>query len=154
MGVGKLVLKQYQDKVNQAVKAFGGLSSPPEGWIRTVRKALGMPGLQLANRLGVTKARVSRAEHDEVTGSVTLKSMQNMAKAMNCRFVYAILPEQEIGALIKMQAVEKAKVQVKAASVHMALEDQQLDNRLLASEVDRIATEIAQNMPADLWNVQ
>ena len=68
---------------------------------------LGMSGPQLAKRFGVTKARISKAEHDELSGSVTLKSMQAMAEAMGCRFVYAVIPELEVEEVIKKRAFRK-----------------------------------------------
>jgi len=153
MSIKNIVLKQYREKVNQAVKQFGGATQPvSEGWLRTVRKALGMSGPQLAKRLGVTKWQVSKTEKGEVAGSVTLKSMNNMAHAMNCRFVYAVIPEKEIEQVIKEQAIKKAKGRVKAASTHMALEAQALNKEKLNAEIERIASEIVDKMPADLWS--
>ncbi len=153
MSIEQIVAKQYRDKVNEAVKQLRGFSAhPPEGWLRTVRTALGMSGTQLAKRLGVTKARVSKAEHDEPSGSITLKSMQAMAEAMGCRFVYAVIPEKEIEEMIKQQALKKARAQVRAASTHMALEAQSLNDEQLTFEVQRIAKEIVEKMPSDLWN--
>ncbi len=153
MGIEAVVLKQYQNKVNQALKQFGGYVMPTaDGWIKTVRKALGMSGLQLAQRIGVTKGRVSQAESAERSGGATLKSMQSMAQAMDCRFVYAIIPEKEIESVISDRAVLKAKEQIKAASTQMALEAQALSNEQLAFEVDRLASEIIEKMPSDLWN--
>ena len=153
MGIETVVLKQYQNKVNQALKQFGGYAIPlSEGWLKTVRKALGMSGSQLAIRLGVTKGRVSQAESAELSGSATLKSMQNMAQAMDCRFVYAVIPEKEIESVIKDRAVLKAKEQVRAASTQMALESQALSDEQLAFEVDRLASEIIKKMASDLWN--
>ncbi len=153
MSIEKIVAKQYRDKVNHAVNQFGSLPIlPQEGWIRTVRKALGMSGTQLAKRLGVTKARVSKAEQDEPTGSVTLKSMQAMAEAMDCKFVYAVVPKQNVEEVIKLRAIDKARIQVKAASIHMALEAQSLNKEQLNFEVKRIAAQIMDKMPADLWN--
>ncbi len=152
MGIEAVVLKQYQNKVNQALKQFGEYVMPTsEGWLKTVRKAIGMSGSQLANRLGVTKGRVSQAESAELTGSATLKSMQNIAQAMNCRFVYAVIPEKEIERVIRDRAVLKAKEQIKAASTQMALEAQALSNEQLTFEVDRLASEIIEKMPSDLW---
>ena len=145
--------KQYRDKVNQAVGQFSGSSMlPQEGWLRTVRRALGMSGPQLAKRLGVTKARISKAEQDEPSGSVTLKTMQAMAEAMDCRFVYAVVPKQDVEEVIKQRAIAKAKIQVKLASTQMALEAQALSKEQLEYEVERIATQIMEKMPADLWN--
>ncbi len=152
MGIDSVVVKQYRDKVNQAYTRFGGFSMPPNGWLRMVRNALGMSGTQLANRLGVTKARISKAEQDELTGSVTLKTMKNMAAAMNCRFVYAVVPENEIEEIIKKRAFDKAREQIKSASTQMALEAQALNNKQLAFAVDELASEIIEKMPSDLWN--
>lgn len=153
MSIEKIVAKQYRDKVNQAVSQFDGFSMlPQEGWLRTVRTALGISGPQLAKRLGVTKARISKAEQDEPSGSVTLKTMQTMAEAMDCKFVYAVVPKQDVEEIIKQRAIEKAKAQVKSASTQMALEAQALSKEQLEYEVERIAAQIVEKMPADLWN--
>lgn len=153
MSIEKIVAKQYRDKVNQAVKQFGSFSAlPPEGWLRTVRTALGMPGTQLATRLGVSKARISKAEKDEPAGSVTLRTMHAMAEAMGCRFVYAVIPETEIEEVIKQRAIKKAREQVKTASTHMALESQSLNVEQLEFEIARIAAEMVEKLPADFWS--
>lgn len=152
MSIDKVVSRQYRDKVNQAGKQFGGFSMPKEGWLRTVRKALGMSGTQLADRLGVSKARISKVEQDELKGGVTIKTMHSMAQAMNCRFVYAFVPEHDIDETIKKRALKKAGEQVKQASTHMALEAQSLSDERHAFEIDRIASEIVEKMPSDLWS--
>ncbi len=152
MGIDSVVAKQYRDKVNQAYTRFGNFSMPPSGWLRMVRNALGMSGVQLAKRLGVTKARISKAEQDELTGSVTLKTMQNMAQAMNCRFVYAIVPDNKIEEIIKKRAYQKAREQIKSASTQMALEAQSLNDKQLSFAVDELASEIIDKMHSDLWN--
>jgi len=114
MSVEKKVAKQFRDKINQAVSQFGNIAMlpthgrPQEGWLRAVRTALGMSGTQLASKLGVTKARIYKAEQDEPHGSVTLKTMQTMAEAMDCKFVYAIVPKQDVENVIKERAIEKA----------------------------------------------
>lgn len=160
MSIDKIVAKQYRDKVNQAASQFDRLSMlpdhglPKEGWLRTVRTALGISGTQLGKKLGVTKARISKAEQDEPHGRVTLKTMQSMAEAMDCRFVYAIVPKQNVEAVIKQRAIEKARVQVKAASTHMALESQALNKEQLEFEIERIAAQIIDKMPSDFWNDQ
>ncbi|KXI27266.1 DNA-binding protein [Paraglaciecola hydrolytica] len=158
MSIKKIVAKQYRDKVNRAVSQFGSLSMlpnyglPQEGWLRTVRTALGMSGTQLAKKLGVTKARISKVEQDEPHGSVTLKTMQTMAEAMDCKFIYAIVPKQNIENVIKERAIEKARAQVKSASTHMALEAQALNKEQLEYEIERIASQIVDKLPSDFWN--
>ncbi len=89
---------------------------------------------------------------DELTGSVTLKTMQNMAEAMNCRFVYALVPDKEIEGVIEKRAYDKAREQVKRASTHMALEAQTLSKEQLAFEIKRIAHEMVERTPSKLWS--
>jgi len=157
MSIDKIITKQYRDKVNQAVSQFGSFSMlpnngmPKEGWLRTVRMALGLSGTQLAKRLNVTKARVFKVERDEPQGGVTLRTMQSMAEAMDCQFVYAIVPESNVEDVIKARAIEKARAQVEAASTHMALEAQSLSQEQLEFEIERIAAEMMDKMPSDFW---
>jgi len=149
----KIVAKQYRDKVNRAFSQLDGFFMfTQEGWLRTVRMALGMSGTQLAKKLGVTKARVSKVEQAELLGGVTLKTMQTMADAMDCQFVYAIVPKQKIEEVIKQRAIKKARIQVRQASTHMALESQSLNKEQIDFEIERIAAQIIDKMPADLWS--
>lgn len=150
----KAVVQQQYKRISDAAVSHAGLRTPSEGWMRTVRKALGMSGAQLAKRMGVTRARIAQAEHAELTGGTTLKSMQAAAEAMGCRFVYAIVPENGIEDVIKDQARKKAIALVRTASTHMALESQALPKDKIAEEVERLTREIAQDMASDFWTDQ
>ncbi len=46
-----------------------------------MRQALGMTMQDLGERLGVIKQRVERIEKDEVSGKVTLQTMQETARS-------------------------------------------------------------------------
>lgn len=151
----KLIVKQYQNKVNQAVKQFGDASiRPPEGWVRTVRKALGMTALQLAIRLGVSDRQVSKIERNELSGGVKLQTLQNIAEAMNCRFVYAFVPEKDIKTVVKEQALKKARARVIAASTQMAFEDQSLGMGQMDDQIELIVNDLLDKMPSDLWSAE
>ncbi|MDR4482416.1 MAG: mobile mystery protein A [Nitrospirales bacterium] len=152
MTIKSIVAKQYQDKVNRAAIKASHIESPPEGWLCTVRKALGMSAAQLARRLGVTRAQVSKTEKGELNGSVTLKTLQNMAEAMGCRLTYAIIPETKIEDILAARAQQKASRRVEEAHKHMALEDQTLSQEQITFEVERLQKDILQNSPADLWD--
>ena len=151
MSVKTIVHQQYQRLVDGAA-VHSGLRTPPEGWLRTVRKALDMSGAQLAKKMGVTRARIAQAEQAELTGGTTLKSMQAAAEAMGCKFVYAIVPDKRIEDLITAQARKKARALVKTASTHMALESQNLPNDKIEAEVERLASDLAREMPSDFWS--
>lgn len=147
-----IVAKQYRENVNLARKKLEGLAIPSEGWLRTARKALGMSGAQLGRKLDVTRGAVSINEKAELSGGITIKTMQQMAESMGCRFVYAVVPETDIEDILMKRARTKATKQVRNASVHMALENQLLAEEKLVAEVERLAKEMIETSPSDLWN--
>jgi predicted DNA-binding mobile mystery protein A len=154
MAVRDIARRQYQRIVDRAASsAAQRLNMPSEGWIATARKALGMSAAQVGRKLNLTRARVSQAERAELSGGVTIKTMEAMAKALGCRFVYAIVPgEGTVEDLILRQAEHKAKAVVEKASVHMALERQSLPDEKNQAEVKRLADELARTMPSDFWS--
>jgi predicted DNA-binding mobile mystery protein A len=153
MTVKQTAAKQYQHIVDRVARRMAGPATklPKEGWIATVRQALGMSRPQLAHRLGVTRARISQAEQAEISGNLSLKTMHAFAEAMGCRFVYAIVPEGKVSDIIKTQATKKAAAIVSSTSTHMALERQALSRRQNEIEVRRLADHLTRTMPSDLW---
>lgn len=151
MSVRKTIKKQYRGIVDRAASQLSGVQKPSEGWVVTVRKALGMSGAQLARRLGVSRASVSQTEKNERSGSVTLKHMQGCAEALGCRFVYAIIPVGSLEDVIRDQAERKATDLVRRASGHMALESQSLPPEKNKQEIARLREELIREMPSDFW---
>lgn len=153
MSLKKLIIGDCRERVNQAVSRFDGFQMPARwGWLKTARTALGMSGAQLARRVGVSRASVSRAERAEPSGRVTLKTMRAMAEAMDCRLVYAVVPRQYVEDIIRRRASEKAYAEVKSVEIHMVLEGQGLSKEQTNLEIDRIAKDIVEKMPSDLWD--
>ncbi len=152
MNMKRVVQQQYQSVVDVVATQTVALRTPPEGWLRTARKALGMSGAQLARRMGLSRARIGDAERAELSGGISLKSMQAAAEAMGCRLVYAIVPMQTVEELVNAQAHRKARAIVDVASKHMALESQTLSDDKIKQEVTRLALELARDMPADFWD--
>lgn len=152
MTVKSIIASQYREKVNQAASKLQGMNVPPEGWICTARNALGMSAAALARRLGKTRALVSNTEKAELDGGVTLKTMQAMAEAMNCRFVYAIVPHDNVETILEDRAKKKAHQIVGASSKHMALEAQSLSQKQIAFEIERLASDMLKDPPSDFWN--
>ena len=149
MSVKQVVRQHYQAVVDLAQDVT--IQVPSEGWIRTVRKALGMSGAQLARRMGVTRARIAQAEQAELEGGITLKSMQATAEAMGCRFVYAFVPPDTVENVILAQARKRAEAIVETAGKHMALEDQAVTGSRTRQEVIRLMNELIHDMPPDFW---
>ncbi len=153
MSVKTTVQKQYQAKVDQAAAApVWGLKRPSEGWIASVRKALGISAAQLGRMVGRTRANISAAERSEQNNRATLQTMGTMAEAMGCKFVYAIIPaEGRIDDVLTTQARKKARTLVARASTHMALEKQALSEDQIDDEIEGLARELLRNPPSDFW---
>jgi predicted DNA-binding mobile mystery protein A len=152
MSIQTTVVAQYQQIVDNAAATARDLTVPQEGWIRTVRKALGMSGVQLAHWMGVSKAQVLQTEKNEAAGSLTIKTMEKAAAALGCRFVYALVPETTSAELINKRAGEKARNIVEKANAHMALEAQTLSPDQIRFEIERLQGEFVRTKPGDLWN--
>lgn len=152
MSIHHTIQKQYQRIVDTAATQTADIQAPPEGWVVTVRKALGMSGAQLARRLGITRAAISQREKAEINGGVSLKQMQKTAEALGCKFVYAIVPDDNTKAVIHRQAMIKANAIVKQASGHMALESQSLTHQVNIEKIEELAKELMRDQPSNYWD--
>lgn len=146
--------RQICRKINDLAKLPAhSLETPAGGWIACTRKALGMSGTQLGKRLSLSRARISQAENAELEGRITLRSMQDMAEAMGCRFVYAVVPPTgDITDVVADQARKQASQIVKRAATHMALEKQSLSHEHNKAEIERLARSLMDNPPSHFWD--
>jgi predicted DNA-binding mobile mystery protein A len=141
MNTQQLAVKQLDEKLNawQQTRQF---FKPSYGWIRTLRKTLGMTTAQLALRLGVHRSRVIKIEEAEKDDALTLRTLRQVAEALNCDLVYALVPRQSLQNTIKQQANLVAKQQLKRVAHSMALEDQAVNDieqyELLEEHISRL----------------
>ncbi|HXW18290.1 MAG TPA: mobile mystery protein A, partial [Candidatus Acidoferrales bacterium] len=102
---------------------------PPKGWLRAIRDALGMTTKQFAARLGVSQPRIVELEQSEVSGSVTLNTLQRAAEALDCRFVYALVPDKPLADTVRDRAEFVARQRQAAVEQTMRLEDQSVKGK-------------------------
>ncbi|MEN6307881.1 MAG: mobile mystery protein A [Anaerohalosphaeraceae bacterium] len=141
-------------QLEEALQQFEALKAaavPEKGWIRAIRDALGMSGRQLARRMGVNQQRVARMERDERPGKLTLKTLQAAAEAMDCVFVYGIVPRDSLEQMIRNQARRLAKKQTTRSNQLMRLENQELDEKEKDKAMKELVEEIVRTMPKSLW---
>jgi predicted DNA-binding mobile mystery protein A len=81
---------------------------PPLGWVREIRVALGMSTYELAVRMGIVQSRASKIERAEVEGAIRLQTLGRVAEALNCRLVYAFVPDESLEHIVRYQAERKA----------------------------------------------
>jgi len=143
--------RQTARALDETAQKLDGFSPMRMGWIKSMRKALGMSAPDLANRVGVTKAAIYQAERKEQEGGVTIRQMQKLAEGLGGRFVYAIVPEDRIDDVVRNQARTKAAAIIKRASAHMALEAQSLSTEQTERQIEELTNEIMRERPADFW---
>ena len=146
-----LIREQLQKQLDKA-QCLLDVQVPYKGWIRSIKDALGMNGRQLAERMGVTKQRVSIIEKQELAGSVTINTMRKSAEALNCAFVYCLVPNADLEDIVREQVRKIAFNWSSRASHTMRLEDQELDRAENEEIMNSIVEKIMQEQPAALWD--
>lgn len=86
------LVREQLDLSLAKLKPLGQTVRPVKGWLRAIRTGLGISGVQLARKIGVTPPRVVEMEKSEVEGAITLKVLERAAEAMGCSLVYALIP--------------------------------------------------------------
>ncbi|MDR0428227.1 MAG: mobile mystery protein A [Dysgonamonadaceae bacterium] len=153
MKTDKLVRLQLDKQLN-SIKCALNLTRPVYGWIKTLRNALGMTSHQFAKKMGVTQARVSAIEKGEIEDSLTLNTMKEAAAALNCRFIYFLLPEKNLEETVKNQAVRFAKRNTESLSHSMNLENQGIMSEDLDDFIEIQTEEILRKNSNKIWDIE
>ena len=152
MGKKSLQLQQ----LNSKMLGFASLklvAIPPTGWIKAIRTAIGMSMQQLGNKLNVSKQGILDIEKREKDGSITIKSLKEIAWALDMQLVYGFVPNDgSLDALIEKRATELATKIVLRTSNTMKLEDQGNTNKRIEKAIKERAGDIKNEMPKILWD--
>lgn len=138
------------DNSLRSLAPLSAIERPLAGWIVSIREALGMNRRQLAGRMKIAEERVAGIEQGEVSGEATLYEMGEAAKALNCRFVYALVPIETLEQSVRQQARTVATARVNYVNHQMRLEGQQLDDdgfkQLIEDDVNETLNEHAHTL--------
>jgi predicted DNA-binding mobile mystery protein A len=115
---------------------------PRSGWIRAIRTALGMSQAVLAERLGVSASAVNKLEHAERHGGITISKLAEVAAALECTLVYALVPNSTLEQTIMAQAKKVATDMLGYVARTMALEAQGVDDDRQREAIDRYARQL------------
>ena len=105
------------DEVALAFQLCRWTTERPDGWIREVRRAIGLTTAELAKRMGVTEGAVCRLEKSEQSGRIQISSLKRAAEVMGCELVYAIIPR--VGSIAAMAARQRAEEEAAQELVRM-----------------------------------
>lgn len=126
--------------------------APKHGWVKEIRQALGMTMQDLGARLGVIKQRIERIEKDEVSGKLTLHTLQETAEALNCELVYFFVPKGEgLQKSLEAQARKTAQSIVQSTEYTMQLEEQDTSKQAQRELIESIAEELLLKEDRRIW---
>ncbi|MDP3136241.1 MAG: helix-turn-helix domain-containing protein [Burkholderiaceae bacterium] len=150
MSVNNLLLSQVDDMLS-AWRQANLPKAPPIGWSSSIRRALGMTTVALADRLSMTPAGVRKLEMAESDRAITLASLDKLAQALGCEVRYALVPRKPLAEMMLDQA--KHKVAEESASVWrtMELEDQSVAPDRRKHQIDIQAQELLAGSLRNLW---
>lgn len=96
----------------------------------------------LAGRLAISRVAVDKLERAELSGGITLAKLNQVARALDCSVVYALLPNSSLEETVKNQALSAARANAEYTSRTMALEAQSVDDDWKVEAVERQAEEL------------
>jgi len=143
-------------QLDQRLHAFTELKNrqpPMRGWIRAIRDALGMTSAQLARRIGVQRQRVHALEKGEIAGTATINSIRKAAEAMDCVFVYALVPRDSLQSNVERQALKYAEKIHTAVQHSMMLEQQGLTADESRQGIQANAERFDRDTVRDMWEI-
>ncbi len=147
--------KLHLRHMEKALKPFARLIPddviPRGGWVREIRRAIGMTTLQLAKRMEVTPSTVSALEKSEAGGAVTLKSLRRAADALDCELFHVLIPRRPLSAMVESRARLVARQRVDQVAHTMRLEEQSLTARELQDQYKDLVRELSEHPTKELW---
>ncbi|GAB57021.1 transcriptional regulator, XRE family [Glaciecola punicea ACAM 611] len=149
--VRSMIKEQYKDIANSASALKKLPTTPTEGWIRSIRKALDMSGAQLASKLNLSRNRISVLERREVDGDITIKQLTEIAHQLGCDLTYALVPKKDINQALEERAEQLAKMRLATNSQNMLLESQSLTPQKKAFLIEELKKEFLQAGGRALW---
>lgn len=121
-------LHRHQLDINLGPDArLRDVQPPKQGWIHSIRTAIGMNRAQLARRLHMSPQAVASMEKSEQDRAITLATLQKAADALNARLVIALVPMTSLEETVRRQAEARAGDERNRLVHTMRLEAQEQD---------------------------
>lgn len=144
---------QHLNSKMQSFAILKQVAIPQYGWVKAIRTSLGMSMQQLGNKLGISKQGVLDLERREKDGSITIKSLKEVARALDMQLVYGFIPNDgSLDSLIEKRAIELATKIVLRTATTMELEDQANSKERIEKAIQERANEIKKEIPKILWD--
>jgi predicted DNA-binding mobile mystery protein A len=152
MNTKSLQLQQLNVKMLEFVN-LNQVSVPHTGWIKAIRAVLGMSMQQLGNKLKISKQGILDIERREMEGSITIKSLKEIARVLDMQLVYGFVPNAgSLDALIEKRATELATQIVMRTANTMNLENQGNSKERIEMAIKERTLSLKNELPKILWD--
>ncbi len=101
--------------------------------------------------MGLAQSRITAIEDSERRSAATLKTMRKVAAALDCDFVYALVPRVPLQKIAAARARVVAEKYLRDVHHTMQLENQAISPRAKQELLNRVMQELMEN-PRRLWS--
>lgn len=147
----KIVVEQLDRKLKPFYE-IKNIDVPERGWVYTIRTALNMTLQQLGHKLRITSQGAKDIEKRELSGSISIKSLKEIGKALDMQFVYGFVSNHSsLEKFIELKAHELAEKMVLKNS-KAADENSRISEDEVQQEIEGFTREIKREIPKSLWD--
>ena len=141
--------RQRLDERLMPLKPEDRFRAPPKGWIKAIREALGMTGVQFAGRLGVSPQSIDALEKSEANGTAQLNTLRRAADELGCMLVYALVPKTSLEGAVAERARKIAIQEMGRVAHTMKLEAQETGDEDIEARIEAYIRDTLKER--DLW---
>ena len=109
-----------------------------------------MSGVQFGRRLGIRPQSIEALEKSEANGSIQLKTLRRAAEALDCKLVYALVPNSSLEGAVRDRARKIAMRDLGRVAHTMKLEAQDTGDANLEARIEAYIRDTLRER--DLWN--
>ncbi|MFO7672771.1 MAG: XRE family transcriptional regulator [Lutibacter sp.] len=147
----KILIEQLDHKL-KPFHEIKNIEFPERGWVYTIRTALNMTLQQLGHKLKISTQGVKDIQKRELSGSISIKSLKEVGKALDMQFVYGFVSNHNsIEKFIELKSRELAKKMV-LQNLNTTDENSRLTEDELHHEIEHFVREIQNEIPKSLWD--
>ena len=146
----KVKREQLEERLRPLKKI--DLSTPKKGWLRSIREAIGMTGVQLARRLEISPAAVAQLEVSEANRTISLGKLEQAAQKLGCRLGYVLIPDNDLHDVVQKRARQLLEKSKRRVGHTMDLEGQRTKERKPGVRSSLEESYLILTLPRDFWD--
>lgn len=145
--MNRIHLDEHAERARQSMP----VDPPRDGWLRSIREALGMPAAYLAAKLGISVSGIRKMEQNEIEGKINLATLKKAADALDCDLRYMLIPRKPIRKRLFNMAKAVSEQEIKEVTGNMGLEGQLPSKKCIALQKRYRIQELMTSDIKSLW---